>query len=248
MQIVTNNKQNEKLMRKRTIIIAGITYIFVTLVFGFTNKVEASEPVSMMTENYLNSFQIEVYTNSGKKLGSGFKVNGYEGYIVTNRHVVVDGEEFVTTYLDGKKYYLEVVDVSNNYDLAILKFKFDEPSTGQPLNLCDDSNRSLDYPVYNIGHPSGNRYIFTRGYISGFKRDVPYFKTKSLFIHANLDNIYGGQSGSSLIDTNKHCILGVLTGVGGNNLSYSIEVEALKSYLNAVKILQLSKKIINLAD
>ena len=236
-------------MRKRIIIISGITYIFMTLLIAFANNAKASEPVSMITENYLNSFKIEVYTAKGKQSGSGFKVNGYEGYIITNRHVVQGGEEFIINYLDGKKYYLEVVDVSRNYDLAILKFKFDEPSTGQPLNLCDNSNRDFTHPIYNMGHPAGVRYIFNTGYISGVKRHVPFFKTKAKMIPVNLDVLFGGQSGSALIDGANHCILGVITGgISGSNLSYSIEVEALKSYLNAVKILQLSKKIINLAD
>jgi serine protease Do len=224
-------------MKKIIIIIVAI-YIFMSLLLALASKAVASENV--IQDAYVSSFKIEVYTNNGKKMGSGFIVKEFSDYIITNRHVVEGGQEIVTTYIDNIKYDLEIVDISKDYDFAILKFEHNKPKINNLMGMCDNSERELQYPVYNFGHPNGVRYIMTTGVVSGEKRVLPLSNTKAKFLAINLDVLKGGQSGSAIIDARKHCVLSILTrGIVNSNLMFSIEVEALRKYISSIKIKQI---------
>ncbi|HZT49498.1 MAG TPA: FHA domain-containing protein [Hyphomicrobiaceae bacterium] len=96
----------------------------------------------------------KIYTErkNGMGTGTGFLVNGRR-ILVTNFHVVVDGEKFYVGYRDGRDGRLveaRVVDRRSHIDLAVLETYEDLP--GRPLTIGDYEPEKLTN-VVAIGFP-----------------------------------------------------------------------------------------------
>ncbi len=96
----------------------------------------------------------KIYTErkNGMGTGTGFLVNGRR-ILVTNFHVVVDGEKFYVGYRDGRDGKLveaRVVDRRSHVDLAVLETYEDLP--GRPLTIGDYEPEKLTN-VVAIGFP-----------------------------------------------------------------------------------------------
>lgn len=203
-----------------------VLFIFLTLIL-LTAWSNLSHSQSL-DNSYINSYKIIVNSmKKGESVGSGFVSNGY---IITNRHVVAGGEMFRVIDSSGVIHETKLIHISEDYDLALLEI-VDKTKTG--IKLCENSNIGMGYPIYNIGNPKGELFIFTQGYISGLKRNIPFFKSGELILH----NLVGtaGQSGSAIIDPKTHCVVGVVTGkMPDSYIGYSIPVESLKKYLESI--------------
>lgn len=176
-----------------------------------------------VNDAYLNTYKI--IKNSmlrGESIGTGFNT---DKYIVTNRHVVKGYDLIRVRNIHGETVKAKVLDISDKYDLALI-----EKVSDTSLKLCDNSDIHIGNEVYNVGNPKNVEFIYTTGYISGFKRDIPYFKTDSKFLTHNLVGTQG-QSGGALMYND--CVVGVITGITKNSyIGYSIPVETLKKYIS----------------
>jgi S1-C subfamily serine protease/pSer/pThr/pTyr-binding forkhead associated (FHA) protein len=97
-------------------------------------------------------FKIYTERKNGMGTGTGFLVNGRR-ILVTNFHVVVDGEKFYIGYRDGRDGRLveaRVIDRRSHIDLAVLEAYEDLP--GRPLTLGDYEPEKLTN-VVAIGFP-----------------------------------------------------------------------------------------------
>ncbi|HEY5829453.1 MAG TPA: Do family serine endopeptidase [Hyphomicrobiaceae bacterium] len=104
-------------------------------------------------------------------LGSGFVIDGKEGYVVTNNHVIEGADEIIVNFNDGTKLKVDkVIGKDTKTDLALLKVSPKKPLPSVPFG---SSNRiKVGDWVMAIGNPFGLGGSVTVGIISAKQRDI----------------------------------------------------------------------------
>jgi S1-C subfamily serine protease len=98
--------------------------------------------------------------------GSGFILNK-EGLILTNNHVIENGQKVEVTLYNKHQYKAQVVTVDKGHDLALIKI--DAPDL-VPATLAETSTGlTVGQRVYAIGNPFGLSGTMTRGIISAIR-------------------------------------------------------------------------------
>lgn len=104
-------------------------------------------------------------------LGSGFVIDGKEGLVVTNNHVIADADEIIINFANGTKLKVEKVlgrDVKT--DLALLKVN---PTTPLPdVKFGSSGVLKVGDWVMAIGNPFGLGGSVTVGIISAKQRNI----------------------------------------------------------------------------
>jgi len=104
-------------------------------------------------------------------LGSGFVIDT-DGHIVTNNHVVAEGDEFEVDFANGLRAIGKVVGADSAADLAVLKV--DVPADQLvALPLGDSDAVEVGQRVVAIGNPFGLSGTMTIGIVSGLGRILP---------------------------------------------------------------------------
>ena len=99
--------------------------------------------------------------------GSGFIISA-DGYVVTNNHVIDEGDQVEVTLQDGREFDAEVVGKDSRTDLAVLKIE------GEDLPFVEFAGaeaRVGDW-VVAVGNPFGLGGTVTAGIISARGRDI----------------------------------------------------------------------------
>ncbi len=133
--------------------------------------------------------------------GSGFIISA-DGYIVTNNHVVVGGQNneavdsVTVTLFGGKEYSAEIVGRDPQSDVALLKIK----ATDLPYVAMGDSRKSRvgDW-VVAIGNPLGLGSTVTAGIVSALQRNIGAGGAYDRFIQTDTA-INPGNSGGPLFN------------------------------------------------
>jgi serine protease Do len=97
--------------------------------------------------------------------GSGFLISP-DGYILTNNHVVEDGERLDVRLFDGRKFSATIVGRDPDTDVAVIKIDADDlPS----VSLGNSDSLKVGEWVLAIGNPLGDAFSFTvtAGIVSG---------------------------------------------------------------------------------
>ncbi len=103
--------------------------------------------------------------------GTGFIINE-QGYIVTNEHVVRNGQEFEVAFADGQTRPAELIGSDPLSDLAVVRVDGDIPAT---VAIGDSEALKVGQPVLALGSPLGQfTNTVTQGIISALNRDFPY--------------------------------------------------------------------------
>ena len=102
--------------------------------------------------------------------GSGF-VYDADGHIVTNNHVVADGERYEVTFADGIRRSAELVGTDVDSDLGVIKVE-DLPENIHPIPLGDSKMLRVGQFVIAIGNPFGEAGSMSIGVISGLERTL----------------------------------------------------------------------------
>ena len=104
-------------------------------------------------------------------LGSGFVIDGREGLIVTNNHVVEGAEEIIINFHDGSKLKVEkVIGRDTKADLALLKVSPKKPLVD--VKFGSSANILVGDWVMAIGNPFGLGGSVSAGIISAKSRDI----------------------------------------------------------------------------
>ena len=103
--------------------------------------------------------------------GSGF-VWDADGHIVTNYHVVEDGQRFQVTFVDGATALAEVVGRDEDSDLAVLKID-PEGYDLAPVLPGKMDEVYVGMRVAAIGNPFGLQGTLTSGIVSAIGRTIP---------------------------------------------------------------------------
>jgi len=127
-------------------------------------------------------------------LGSGFMVPP-RGTVVTNAHVLEDAEEIRVRLADGREVPADLVGVSDETDLAVLRI---EPALTRPLSWGESSALQPGAIVFALGSPFGLPSSISQGIVSGVGRRGP--GDRSLAFLQTDAAINRGNSGGPLVD------------------------------------------------
>lgn len=104
--------------------------------------------------------------STARGTGSGFLVTA-GGYLVTNAHVVDDGDEMGVTLRDGRSLIGATVSRHESYDLALVKVE----GAGFPvLPLGGLADVEVGNDVIALGTPLGQDWSLTKGIVSATRR------------------------------------------------------------------------------
>ncbi|MFZ0544554.1 MAG: trypsin-like peptidase domain-containing protein [Candidatus Promineifilaceae bacterium] len=172
--------------------------------------------------------------------GSGF-VYSNDGYIVTNNHVIAQGNEFEVVFSNGDRMSAELVGANVDSDLAVLKVDH-LPDGVEPLQLGDSESIRVGEFVVAIGNPFGEQGSMSLGIVSALgrslesQRDLGTGSSYSLPEVIQTDApINPGNSGGPLLSLDGK-VLGVNSAIAsttGTNsgVGFSIPVQALRQVI-----------------
>jgi len=169
--------------------------------------------------------------------GSGF-VYDSKGYIVTNNHVVTDGDAFEVIFADGFRSRAEVVGTDVDSDLAVIKAEALSP-TAQPVALGDMDQLHVGQFVIAIGNPFGEAGSMSIGIVSGLGRTLDSQRTVEGGGRYSLPKVIQtdaainpGNSGGPLLNLRGEVVgvnSAIRTDTGTNSgVGFSIPVDAVK--------------------
>jgi 2-alkenal reductase len=169
--------------------------------------------------------------------GSGFVYNE-DGYIVTNNHVIENGQEYEVVFAGGERLEAELVGSDVDSDLAVIKV--DElPDGVQPLPLGSSDALAVGQFVVAIGNPFGEQGSMSLGIVSGLGRSLQSQRaldsdnSYSLPLVVQTDApINPGNSGGPLLNLDGEVVgvnSAIATTSGTNSgVGFSIPVKAVK--------------------
>ena len=102
-----------------------------------------------------------------KKMGTGFLVSS-TGYAVTCRHVIEGSGEMIALMSDQQEYPLNVITLSNRYDLAIVQVM--APKKNAFLSLREEDNLVPGERLFAVGASAGLQATVTDGVFTGFRK------------------------------------------------------------------------------
>ncbi|MBP7779380.1 MAG: trypsin-like peptidase domain-containing protein [Acidobacteria bacterium] len=148
-------------------------------------------------------------------LGSGVVISA-DGYVLTNSHVVGDGEVEVTVGLDDKRELrAKVIGVDTSTDLALLKVE----ATGLPtLPWGDSSKLRVAEWVLAIGNPFQLNQTVTLGIVSALGRANVGIAAYEDFIQTDAA-INPGNSGGALVNARGE-LIGINTAIFSQSGGY----------------------------
>lgn len=146
--------------------------------------------------------------------GSGFVVSE-DGYIVTNAHVIEDGQKICIIMSDGTKYdTVKLVGKDTKSDLAVLKVN----ATGlTAAELGNSDELKVGQEVIAIGNPGGMTFAnsVTNGIVSGLNRTVSSSTSSSQMTYIQTNALINpGNSGGPLVN-----MYGQIIGINTSKIS-----------------------------
>lgn len=171
--------------------------------------------------------------------GTGFIITK-DGFIVTNKHVVVDSEADYTVLMnDGKKYAAKVLASDPIMDIAVLKISANNLPT---VELGDSANLKVGQTVIAIGNALGEfRNTVSTGVISGLARSVTAggagIGSEQLINVIQTDaSINPGNSGGPLLNIAGQ-VIGINTAMaqGAQNIGFALPINEVKSTIESVQ-------------
>jgi S1-C subfamily serine protease len=151
--------------------------------------------------------------------GSGVVVDA-TGFVLTNRHVIADGEDITVTLSDGRRVGAMVVGTDELTDLAVLKVDADRLI---PIAWGDSDRCRVGSPVWAVGSPFGLDRTVTFGILSGKHRKVRASTQYQDFMQSDVA-VNPGNSGGPLVDA-RGTLVGINTAIVGDTyqgVSFSI--------------------------
>jgi len=195
-------------------------------------------------DNFDEFFGVPQYRQNGTEKkevggGTGFIVSS-DGYVITNRHVVLDETAEYTVLMNNESKYEAKVLARDTYnDVAILKI---DGENLPYVELGDSSNLKVGQTVIAIGNALGEfRNTVSTGVISGLARSVTAggygMGSEQLVGVIQTDaSINPGNSGGPLLNLSGQ-VIGMNTAMasGAENIGFTIPINEVKSIYDNVK-------------
>lgn len=181
--------------------------------------------------------------------GSGFVLNE-DGEIVTNAHVVTDGQangggdinaasEVYVQFPDRNQVEAEVVGFDPYADVALLRVDPDGLDL-QPLELGNLGDVGVGEPVAAIGSPFGERQSLSVGVISALDRAIPSLTDFDILGAIQTDaSINPGNSGGPLLDEEGR-VVGInqqidTTSGGNQGVGFAVPIDLVERSLDQLR-------------
>ncbi len=172
--------------------------------------------------------------------GSGFFISE-DGFVLTNKHVVVDPKaDYTVVGSEGKKYHAKVVARDPINDIAVLKI---EANNLPYIELGDSTSLDLGQTAIAIGNALGQfQNTISSGIISGLSRHI----TAQTGVDGRQQELRGviqtdaainpGNSGGPLVDIEGKAI-GINSAIvfGAQNIGFAIPINSAKKALDDIK-------------
>jgi len=161
--------------------------------------------------------------------GSGFVIA--DDIVVTNAHVVKDGDYVLAKLVSEEKSFTEarsLLAYSEKYDLAVLSI---DGLGAQPVEFGDSNALRIGDSVYAIGNPQGLTGTFSIGNVSAKRKieGVTYIQMTA--------PISPGSSGGPVVDANGRLVAVAVAGhKEGGNLNFAVPVSYLTPLLEKANI------------
>jgi serine protease Do len=133
-----------------------------------------------------------VVVETGDSKGTGFSITA-DGYILTNHHVIEDGDHLWVSYKNEGMYEGEIVGSYPEIDLALLKV---DGADLPHLTLASTTSFTENEHIYFIGNPLNFSGIANEGEVIGYTLSSDLNK-EVLMLDAP---VYHGNSGSPVIN------------------------------------------------
>ena len=146
--------------------------------------------------------------------GSGVIVSSH-GYIITNHHVVEEGDEIQVTLSDKRTFTAEIVGTDPKTDLALLKIEADDLPV---LSWGDSRDLQVGEIVMAVGNPFGLNQTVTMGIVSAVGRANVGIVDYEDFIQTDAA-INPGNSGGALVNL-KGELIGINTAIFSRSGGY----------------------------
>jgi S1-C subfamily serine protease len=164
--------------------------------------------------------------------GSGF-VWDQDGHIVTNFHVVQNGDRASVTLNDNSTYPATIVGTAPDKDIAVLHIDA-PPQKLLPLPIGQSANLKVGQTVLAIGNPFGLDQTLTTGVVSGLGREIKSVTQHPIFDVIQTDaSINPGNSGGPLLDSSGR-LIGINTAIyspsGANaGIGFAVPVDSVNT-------------------
>jgi hypothetical protein len=144
-----------------------------------------------------------------------------EGLVVTNLHVFKRASQgYIKLLNSGLTYKIDtIVGLNRKHDLCVLKIT---EASAPPLALDTKSNITVGDDIYVGGSPKGLEGTFTKGIVSGVRRDAGLIQIDAA--------ISPGSSGGPVVN-NRAVVIGIVVSslVDGQNLNFAIPAAHLEA-------------------
>ena len=162
---------------------------------------------------------IRVYYDYGAaSQGSGFLID--DTHLVTNEHVVADGDAFYVRFTETDWREVSVLGTDVYSDLAVLTVE-DPPQDATSLSLTN-ATPEIGARVVAIGNPFGLSGSVSEGIVSGVNRTLEGANNFSIAAGIQTDAaVNPGNSGGPLVNLDGD-VLGVINSGGGDNVGFAI--------------------------
>lgn len=164
-------------------------------------------------------------------LGSGVIVDGTEGFILTNQHVIEGTSQIIARLADNREFKAQVVGSDPDSDLAVLKI--DAESKLPCIEMGDSDDIMIGESVIAIGNPFGFSHTVTTGVVSALNRSL---KTEKQIYNELIQTdaaINPGNSGGPLLNINGD-LIGINTAIyyKAQGIGFAIPINKAKRILD----------------
>jgi S1-C subfamily serine protease len=171
----------------------------------------------------------------GQAAGTGFVLSS-DGYIVTNNHVIAEGDSPVVTFADGTSEPATIVAGDPGRDLAVLKV---DRTDLVPLAVGDSDELRLGDPLVAVGYAldlNGEPSV-TAGILSAKNRTITEENGAQLVNLLQTDTaINPGNSGGPLLNA-KGEVVGINTAIAGQaqNIGFAIAITPVMDVIDQLR-------------
>ena len=165
--------------------------------------------------------------------GAGVIIDGKNGFIVTNSHVVRNSDKVQVTLFGGKKVVGRVMGTDDDTDLAVVQIPV--TSALASVKFGDSSRLKVGQMVVAVGNPYGLSETMTFGIISGLNRENINLSRYEDFIQTDA-SINPGNSGGPLLNIRGE-VIGINTAIinYAQNIGFSIPSNIVKRITTQLK-------------
>jgi serine protease Do len=159
-------------------------------------------------------------------------------YLITNHHVVKEGNNFSVAFSDSSEYVANLIGYDTEVDIAILQFKApDKPNiTLSNLSTSDDLTKGIF--VLSSGNPSGLNFYgsVTLGIIGGLERKIDDNEYIDYIQHDSAIN--PGNSGGPIYNLNGEVIginVSKLADTSIEGMGFAIPIDLVKRVIERIE-------------